>query len=39
VILDYDEGGNLAGFEILNASKQMANPMSVEYTVSLRQPA
>jgi uncharacterized protein YuzE len=41
VILDYDAGGNLAGFEILDASKRMANPMSVEYAVTppLRRPA
>jgi uncharacterized protein YuzE len=40
VILDYDAGGNMVGFEILDASKRMANPMSVEYAVTppLRQP-
>ena len=35
VILDYDEGGSIVGFEILDASKRVANPMSVEYAVSL----
>jgi uncharacterized protein YuzE len=41
VILDYDDGGNMVGFEILDASKRMANPMSVEYAVTppLRRPA
>ena len=41
VILDYDAGGNLVGFAILDASKRMANPMSVEYAVTppLRRPA
>jgi uncharacterized protein YuzE len=34
VILDYDEAGNMVGFEILDASKRMANPMSVEYAVT-----
>ena len=40
VILDYDSYGNIVGFEILDASKRMTNPMSVEYTVApLRRPA
>ncbi|MGO4882737.1 MAG: DUF2283 domain-containing protein [Bryobacteraceae bacterium] len=41
VILDYDAGGNMVGLEILDASKRMANPMSVEYSVAppLRRPA
>jgi len=30
VILDYDQGGNLVGMEILNASLRMENPRSVE---------
>ena len=34
VILDYDAGGNLVSFEILDASKRMPNPMSVEYAVT-----
>ena len=29
VILDYDDVGNMVSFEILDASKRMANPMSV----------
>lgn len=41
VILDYDGEGNVVGLEILNASKRMPNPMSVEYAVTppLRRPA
>ena len=41
VILDYDGDGNVVGLEVLDASKRMANPMSVEYAVTppLRQPA
>jgi uncharacterized protein YuzE len=41
VILDYDAGGNMVSFEILDASKRMPNPMSVEYAVTspLRRPA
>ena len=33
--------GNMVSFEILDASKRMANPMSVEYAVTmpLRRPA
>jgi uncharacterized protein YuzE len=34
VILDYDAGGNMVGLEILDASKRMANPMSVEFAVA-----
>ena len=33
VILDYDAGGNMVSIEILDASKRMANPMSVEYAI------
>jgi len=33
VILDYDAKGNLVGLEILNASKRVANPMSVEHAI------
>ena len=33
VILDGDAGGNMLSFEILDASKRMANPMSVEYAI------
>jgi uncharacterized protein YuzE len=34
VILDYDKSGNVVGLEILDASKRMANPMSVEYAIA-----
>jgi len=34
VILDYDIDGNVVSLEILNASKRMGNPMSVEYAVT-----
>ncbi|MFM6137981.1 MAG: DUF2283 domain-containing protein, partial [Sphaerospermopsis kisseleviana] len=34
VILDYDESGNIIGIEILDASKRIDNPCSVEYSVS-----
>ena len=41
VILDYDGDGNVVSLEILDASKRMANPMSVEYAITppLRRPA
>ena len=34
VILDYDKDGNLVGLEILEASKRVSNPRSVEYAVA-----
>ncbi len=34
VIIDYDKDGNVVGMEILDASKRMENPRSVEYAVS-----
>jgi len=34
VILDYDKSGNIVGLEILDASKRMGNPMSVEYAIT-----
>lgn len=34
VILDYDKAGNIVGLEILNASKRIQNPKSVEYAVA-----
>lgn len=34
VILDYDKDGNVVGMEILDASKRMDNPRSVEYAVA-----
>jgi len=34
VILDYDKEGNVVGLEILDASKRMENPKTVEYAVT-----
>ena len=34
VILDYDRDGNIVGLEILDASKRIENPRSVEYAVA-----
>jgi uncharacterized protein YuzE len=34
MILDYDIDGNIVGLEILDASKRMENPRSVEYAVA-----
>ena len=34
VILDYDKDGNVVGLEILDASKRMDNPRSLEYAVA-----
>jgi len=34
VILDYDKNGNVVGLEILDASKRMGDPMSVEYAIA-----
>lgn len=34
VILDYDANGAVVGLEILDASKRMENPRSVEYAVA-----
>jgi uncharacterized protein YuzE len=34
VILDYDKDGNVVGLEILDASKRVSNPRSVEYAVA-----
>ncbi len=31
VILDYDKDGNIVGLEVLDASKRMENPRSVQY--------
>ncbi len=33
LILDYDSEGNIVGIEILDASKRMLNPRSIEYGV------
>jgi uncharacterized protein YuzE len=34
VIIDYDKDGNIVGLEILDASKKIENPHSVEYAVA-----
>jgi len=34
IILDFDKIENIVGMEILDASKRMANPRAVEYTVA-----
>ena len=34
VILDYDKTGKVVGIEILNVSKQIENPKSLEYAVA-----
>jgi uncharacterized protein YuzE len=34
VILDYDKDGNIVGMEILDASKRIENPRSLEYAVA-----
>jgi uncharacterized protein YuzE len=34
IILDYDKKGNVVSIEILDASKRMKNPRSVEYAVT-----
>lgn len=33
LIFDYDQSGNIVGLEILDASKKMENPRSVEYSI------
>lgn len=33
-IIDYDKDGNVVGIEILDASKRVDNPCSVEYAVA-----
>ena len=34
IILDYDDAGNIVGIEIIDASKRIDNPCSVEYSVN-----
>lgn len=34
IILDYDKNGNIVSMEILDASKRMKDPRSLEYTVN-----
>jgi uncharacterized protein YuzE len=33
VILDYDGSGNVVGLEVLDASKRVKDPTSVEYAI------
>ncbi len=35
VILDYDKDGNIVGMEIIDASKRMDNPGSIEFDTSV----
>lgn len=34
VIIDYDKNGNIVGLEVLEASKNVENPRSVEYAIA-----
>ncbi|MDP3928105.1 MAG: DUF2283 domain-containing protein [Bacteroidota bacterium] len=34
VVIDYDAGGNIVAIEILNASKKINSPLSVDYEVA-----
>jgi len=34
VIIDYDKDGNIVGLEVLEASKRVENPRSLEYAVA-----
>ena len=34
IIIDYDKDGNIVGLEVLEASKRVENPRSLEYAVS-----
>jgi uncharacterized protein YuzE len=34
IILDYDKNGNIVAIEILNASRRMEDPRSMEYAVA-----
>ena len=34
VVIDYDEQGNVVGLEILDASRRMGNPRTLEYAVT-----
>lgn len=33
IIIDYDSDGNIVGIEILDASKRILNPRSIEYAL------
>ena len=35
VIIDYDKDGNVVGMEVLDASKHIEKPQSVEYAVAV----
>ncbi len=35
IILDYDKDGNIVGLEVLDASKRMENPRSMEYAIAI----
>jgi uncharacterized protein YuzE len=34
VIIDYDENGNIVGLEVLDASKRVESPESMEYVIT-----
>ncbi len=34
IIIDYDKDGNIVGLELLEASKRVEDPTSVEYAVA-----
>ncbi len=34
VIIDYDEQGNVVGMEVLDASRRIENPRTLEYAVT-----
>ena len=34
IIIDYDREGNVVGLEVLDASKRIENPRSLDYTVT-----
>lgn len=34
IIMDYDKDGNVVGMEILDASKRVENPRSLEYAIA-----
>ena len=34
IILDYDRDGNIVGLEVLDASKRIENPKSLDYAVT-----
>ncbi len=35
IILDYDKDGNMVGLEVLDASKRIENPRSMEYAIAI----